>query len=244
MFSTTHCMNQSKLTKNALKDLRVGALLTFVGVNLRFAIGNIIHGLIYFEFLRSGNHEHRYEVHVPNLPDMCGDIVMSVVFAFSYYFIASDSIKKVVHGISDDLSEADNQDLQPMRELIYWVKTLFFISIIGFGLYFISKYFLSVGIETFFDEEEETGISFVLHLLNYLVRLCSVLAFVTVYCRYLSLKRTFALALYMFFIIRFLFATNLLEFITEYDLYTVASTLDFFTPILIIYSMISVFACL
>ncbi|TVL99902.1 MAG: hypothetical protein CV087_16270 [Candidatus Brocadia sp. WS118] len=232
-------MNQSNLAITASKDLKLGALLTFIGVNLRFVVGNIIHGLIYFNFLQSGNHEHRYEVHVPNLPDMCGDVAIMMVFASAYFFITAGSVKKLVNGISDNFSGKNDQDMQSMKESISWEKNLFFISIIGFGLYFFSKYFLSIEMETFFEENEGSGISVILHIANYLVRLCSVFAFVTVYCRYLSLKRTSALLLYVFFFTRFLFASNMLEFINTYDLYTCASILDFLTPILIIYSVIS-----
>lgn len=234
-------MNQNTLTLSASKDLKLGALLTFIGVNLRFVVGNIIHGLIYFNFLQSGNHEHRYEVHVPNLPDMCGDIAIMMVFASAYFFITAGSVKKRRSGSADNFPLTNAQDLQPVGESMSWVKSLFFISIIGFGLYFFSKYFFSIELETFFEEDEESGIAFILHITNYLVRLCSVFAFVTVYCRYLSLKRTTTLIVYVFFFTRFLFATNMLEFVHTYDLYIGASILDFLTPILIVYSMISLF---
>ncbi len=255
MFSIANCISQNKLTKPAIKDLKIGALLVFIGVNLRFAIGNIIHGLIYFDFLQSGNHEHRYEVHVPNLPDMLGDLVMAVVFASAYLFITSDSVKRVAHGISDGSSDLASHDKQAMKQLIKWVKGLFYISIIGFGLYFLSKYFLSEGIEVFLEEGEEVRVSvrhassvshihhvmpFILNILNSFVKLGSVFIFVTVYCRYLSLSRAASLTLYAFFFVRFLFATNMLGFVTEYDLYIGAPLLDFLTPIIIIFSIISI----
>lgn len=255
MFSIANCISQNKLTKPAIKDLKIGALLVFVGVNLRFAIGNIIHALIYFDFLQSGNHEHRYEVHVPNLPDMLGDVVMAVVFAFAYLFITSDSVKRVAREISDSSSDLVSHDKQAMKQLITWAKGLFYISIIGFGLYFLSKYFLSEGIEVFLEEGEEISVSvhdgssashthlvmpFILNILNSFVKLGSVFIFVTVYCRYLSLSRTASLTLYAFFFVRFLFATNMLGFVTEYDLYIGAPLLDFLTPIIIIFSIISI----
>ncbi|GAB63880.1 MAG: hypothetical protein DWB56_13215 [Candidatus Jettenia sp.] len=241
MFSIANCVSQNKVTKHAIKDLKIGALLIFIGVNLRFAIGNIMHGLIYFDFLQSGNHEHRYEVHVPNLPDMCGDVVMAIVFAFAYIFITSDSVKKVVRGMANNSSELKNLDVQPIRQLIDWAKALFSLSIIGFGLYFFSKYFLSVGIETFLEDEEESRILFILNVLNCMIRLSSVFIFVYVYSKYLFLNKTITLTLYTFFFIRFLCATNMFGFITEYDLYIGASVLDFLTPILIIHSIISIF---
>lgn len=241
MFSGANCINQNEVTKPVTRDLKIGALLIFIGVNLRFAIGNIIHGLIYFDFLQSGNHEHRYEVHVPNLPDMCGDVAMAIVFVFAYLFITSDSVKKIVRGITNNSTELSNQDIQPIRQLIKWTKTLFSASIIGFGLYFFSKYFLSIGIETFLEGEEESHILFILNVLNCMVRLGSVFVFIYVYCKYLSLNKTVTLVLYSFFFMRFLFATNMLGFITEYDLYIGASLLDFLTPILIIHSIISIF---
>ncbi len=255
MFSIVNCVSQNKLTKPTIKNLKIGALLVFIGVNMRFAIGNIIHGLIYFDFLQSGNHEHRYEAHVPNLPDMLGDIVMAVVFAFAYLFITSDPVKRVVRGISDGSSELGSHDKQPMEQLIKWTKSLFYISIIGFGLYFISKYFLSEVIEVFLEECEEVSVSmhpafstshtyhvmpFILNILNSLVKLSSVFIFVTVYCRYLSLSKFASLTLYAFFFIRFLFATNVFGVINGYDLYIGAPIMDFLTSVIIIISIISI----
>ncbi len=257
MVSVPNYLAENKLVKYAVKDLKIGALLIFIGVNLRFAIGNIVHGLIYFDFLQSGNHEHRYEVHVPNLPDMCGDVVMAMVFAFAYLFISSDAIKRIIQGTSDDLSGLNDHDMQWMKRLVEWTRGLFSISIIGFGLYFFSKYFLSIGIETFLDDGEESragmhdvasvsyilhtvSLPFVLNIFNSFVKLSSVFIFVTVYCRYLSLSRATSLILYAFFFIRFLFATNMLGFVTEYDLYIGAPILDFLTPIIIIFSMVSI----
>lgn len=255
MFSIENCIVRNKLTKYAIKDLKIGALLVFIGVNLRFVIGNIIHALIYFDFLQTGNHEHRYEVHVPNLPDMLGDIVMVVVFAIAYLFIISDSVKRVMCGISDGSSKLDSHDKQAIKQLIKWVEGLFYLSIIGFVLYFLSKYFLSEVIEVFLEEGEEVSISmhhissaahthhvtpFILNILNNLVKLSSVFIFVTVYRRYLSLSKFASITLYSFFFMRFLFATNVFGVINGYDLYIGAPILDFLTPVIIIFSIISV----
>jgi len=232
------------MIESAERNLKLGALLTFVGINLRFATGNIIHALIYFNFLQPGASERRYEVHVPNLPDMCGDGVMAIVFAFAYFVMTSVPIKKVVCEISDNLQRPDGRDMEYIRQLTHWTKKLFFISIVGFSLYFFSKYYLSAGIETFLEENEESRTPSILNILNYLIRLCSVFVFVYAYCKYLSLSKGIAITLYLFFFIRFLFATNMLGFITMYDLYTVASSLDFLTLIIIAYSMISLFVVL
>ncbi|MDO8140275.1 MAG: hypothetical protein Q6358_02145 [Candidatus Brocadiales bacterium] len=229
------------MIESAKRNLKLGSLLTFVGINLRFATGNIIHALIYFNFLQPGSSEHRYEVHVPNPPDMCGDGVMAIVFAFAYFVVKSIPVKKAVCEISDNLQRPDDQDMECLRHLIHWTKKFVFISIIGFSLYFFSKYFLSAGIETFLEENEESRIPFVLNISNYLIRLCSVFIFVYAYCKYLSLNKGIAITLYIFFFIRFLFATNVLGFITKHDLYTAASLLDFLTAIIITYSVISIF---
>ncbi|GJQ49908.1 putative membrane protein [Candidatus Kuenenia stuttgartiensis] len=248
-------IGQNKLTQSAIKDLKVGARLVFIGVNLSFLVGNLIHGLIYFEFLRAGNHGREYEAHVPNLPDMFGDIVMAIVFAFAYLFIASDSVKRVADGISDVSSGLTCQDKQAVEQLIKWVKGLFYVSIIGFGLYFLSKYFLSEVLEVFLEEEEDVSVSMhhisfaahkhhvipiILNILNDFVKLGSVFIFVTVYCRYLSLGKYAFLTLYAFFFIRFLFATNMFGFIDRYDLYMGAAILDFLTPVINIISIISI----
>lgn len=232
------------MTESAERNLKLGALLTFVGINLRFATGNIVHALIYFNFLQPGTSERRYEVHVPNLPDMCGDGVMAIVFAFAYFIMTSVPVKKVVNEIADNLQRPDTQSMESIKYLKQWSNKLLFISIIGFSLYFFSKYFLSAGIETFLEENEESRIPFILNILNYLIRLCSVFVFVYAYCKYLSLNKGIAITLYVFFFIRFLLATNILGFFTMYDLYTVASSLDFFTLLIIAYSIISLFIVL
>lgn len=245
MFSIANSTNQNKLLKPAIRDLKIGAMLLFIGVNLYLAVGSILHGLIYFDFLQSGNHEHRYEVHVPNLPDMCSDVIMALVFSFAYLFITSDSVKNVVNRATGSSSEINDQDVRAVRQLIDWAKKLFFISIIGFSLYFFSKYFLSIGIETFLEEEHEEfhyiHIPFILNTLNCIMRLCSILIFATVYSRYLSLNRAVTATLYGFFFVQFLFASNVLGFITRYDLYIGASILDFLTPLIIVYSLIDIF---
>ncbi|MEK7290711.1 MAG: hypothetical protein AAB013_02240, partial [Planctomycetota bacterium] len=62
------------------------------------------------------------------------------------------------------------------------------------------------------------------------------------YCKYLSTNKYIMFILYLFFIIRNLFATNMLGLISEYDLHVGAPFLDILSPIIIIYSAAYFFA--
>lgn len=201
---------------------------------------NVIKPLILFNILKPGSHEHHYELHVPNMPDMCGDIVAVVVLAFAYFFITSASVKKVINGKSGNFYEISSHYPEPTRGLIHWSKRVFFVTITGFSLYFLSKYFLSTGLEAFAEEAEESTISSALVYLNYVIELFSALVFVYAYCKYLSPNKSIKILLYTFFCVRDLFATNLLGLITQYDLYPCAPMLDILLPIIIIYSIVGI----
>ncbi len=223
---------------SALRDLRIGALLTFVGINLRFVTGNIINALIFFNILQSGNPAHRYDIHAPSIPDMCGDVVMVLVFAIAYLFITSARIKKSVTG-ADNLYWLRNQHfvaVKHLKNLVHSTKNFFSLTIIGFGLYFLSKYFLSPGLEILFIENT-THLSRVLNMLNDVIKICSPLIFVNVYCTYLSTNKAVTSMLYIFFLVRNLFATNILGLIANYDIHVGAPFLDVLSPGIIFYSM-------
>lgn len=226
--------------KSVERNLRVGAFLSFIGINLRFVSVNIIKALILFNILKPGSHEHHYELHVPNMPDMCGDIVAVVMLAFAYFFITSASVKKVINGKSDNFYEISSQYPESIRNLIHWSKGVFFVTIIGFSLYFLSKYFLSIDLEVFAEEAEESTVLSALVYLNYGIKLFSALIFVYAYCKYLSPNKSIKILLYTFFFVRNLFATNLLGLITQYDLYPCAPMLDILSPIIIIYSVVGI----
>lgn len=235
--------NFNEQEKSSIRNLRIGALLTFIAINLRFIVGDIIKPLILFDILQPGNSEHRYEFHTPNLPDMCGDVVMIILFIVAYLLMTSSHPK---NNISDVLDKFHGTDSQPqrlarnVREYVSWAKRLFFITIVGFGLYFFSKYFLATGLEAFFSEESESlDISFVLHILNNAIKLGASLIFVYAYCKYLCVPRHVKIALYMFFFIRTLLLTNILGFIIEYDMEINAPLLDVLLPGILIYSIVS-----
>lgn len=174
------------------------------------------------------------------MPDMCVDIVAVVVLAFAYFFLTSDSVKKVINGKSGNFYEISSHYPESIRGLIHWSKSVFFVTIIGFSLYFLSKYFLSTGLEAFAEEAEESTISSALVYLNYVIKEFSALVFVYAYCKYLSPNKSVKILLYTFFFVRNLFATNLLGLITQYDLYPCAPLLDVLSPIIIIYSVIGI----
>lgn len=229
------------IINSALKDLRIGALLTFVGINLRFATGNIINALIFFNILRSGNPAHRYDIHAPSIPDMCGDAVMALVFATAYLCITSARIKNSVTG-ADNLYWLGNQHfvaVKHLKNLVHSTKNFFSLTVIGFGLYFLSRYFLSPGLEILFIENT-THLSRVLNMLNDVIKICSPLIFVNVYCTYLSTNKAVTSMLYIFFLVRNLFATNILGLIANYDIHVGAPFLDVLSPLIIIYSVVSI----
>ena len=229
-----------EVIKTIERNLRVGAFLSFIGINLRFVSVNVIKALILFNILKPGNHEHHYELHVPNMPDICGDIIAIVVLVFAYFFITSTPVKKVINGKSDNSYEISAQYPESIRNLVHWSRGVFFVTIIGFSLYFVSKYFLSIDLEVFAEEAEESTVSSALVYLNYVIKEFSALVFVYAYCKYLSPNKSVKILLYTFFFVRNLFATNLLGLITQYDLFPCAPLLDVLSPIIIIYSIIGI----
>lgn len=238
--ANTHYTTHTTIN-SALRYLRIGAFLTFVGINLRFVIGNIINALIFFNILQPGNPAHRYDIHAPSIPDMCGDVVMTLVFAAAYLFIASNRVKNGVTGLHN-LQELSSQYFVAVKRLknhIHSSKNLFSLTAIGFSLYFLSRYFLSPGLEVVFIENI-TPLSRVLNILNDVIKIGSPLIFANVYCKYLSTNRSLALVLYVFFLVRNLFATNMLGLITNYDLHIGAPFLDVLTPLIMIYSVVSI----
>lgn len=238
--ANTHSATHTTIN-SALRDLKIGAFLTFVGINLRFVIGNIINALIFFNILQSGNPAHRYDIHAPSIPDMCGDVVMTFVFAAAYLFIASNRVKNGVTGLHN-LQELSSQYFVAVKHLknhIHSSKNLFSLTATGFSLYFLSRYFLSPGLEVIFIENI-TPLSRVLNMVNDMIKVCNPLIFAYVYCKYLSASKSVVSMLYLFFIARNLFATNMLGLITDYDLHVGAPFLDVLTPLIIIYSMVSI----
>ena len=40
----------------------------------------------FFNVLKSGNPVHKYDIHAPSIPDMCGDVMMVIVITIAYLF--------------------------------------------------------------------------------------------------------------------------------------------------------------
>lgn len=231
-------MDKNKIIKSAMRKVRVGTLLTFIGINLRFVSANIINSLIFFDVLKSGNPNHKFDIHAPSMPDMCGDVAMVIVLTIAYLFITSNHVKNMGKNIFDSIHEMHNQKLLPNKQLkdyIHKSKGIFSATVIGVSMYLFSRYVLSIGLEVS-SVEKTTGIFFVLNMLNDVLRLCSPLILVHVYVKYLSTNKYIMFILYLFFITRNLFATNMLGLIFEYDLHVGAPFLDILSPIIIIYS--------
>ncbi|MEP9411790.1 MAG: hypothetical protein HRF42_10385 [Candidatus Brocadia sp.] len=228
----------------AIRDLRISVLLTFVGINLKFFTGNVINALIFFRILRSGNSDHRYDIHTPSTPDMCGDTVMTIVFAAAYLFITSNRIKNVAIGLYglSDLSDSHLAAVKRLKRRIRSSKNLLSLLAVGFSLYFLSKYFLSPGLEVIFIENS-TPLCRTLNTLNDMIKLCNPLIFAYVYCKHLMASKSAALLLSLFFVARNLFATNVLGLITNYDIHVGAPFLDVLSPLIIVYSLVSFVSC-
>ena len=219
-------------------NLRVGTLLTFIAINLRFVSGNILSALIFLNIIQSKNPDRRFDIHAPSTPDIWCDVVMIIVLTVAYVFITSNQIKNVRTTVFLNIHEMSNQNLSTIRRLkdyIYQYMGIFYATVTGASMYLFSRYVLSIGLEVSFIENT-TGTFFVLNMLNDILRLCSPLIFVNVYCKYLSTNKYIMFILYLFFIIRNLFATNMLGLISEYDLHVGAPFLDILSPIIIIYT--------
>ena len=137
-----------------------------------------------------------------------------------------------------------NQTLLHKKRLKVYIrksKGIFSATVIGVSMYLFSRYVLSIGLEVSFIENT-TGIFFVLNMINDILKLCSPLLLVNVYCKYLSTNKYIMFMLYIFFIIRNLFATNMMGLIHEYDLHVGAPFLDISSPIIIIYFASYLFA--
>lgn len=246
-----------------LNSIKICTLLIFVGINLRFATENIVNALIFFNILQSGD-SLRYDIHTPSIPDMYGDMVTVIVFALAYLFFLSADTKRTDKGtafhLQEELGDGYRQvirqlknymkktgvasilplvHLETVRQIknyIRWTKGIFFSGIVvGFGLYLFSKYVLSIGLELL--SIENYYLSFFLNTFNDVIKLCSCLVFAYIYCSYLSVNKAVKLALYLFFFVRNLFATNFIGYITGYDLHIVVPFLDLLTPIIIMYSI-------
>lgn len=238
-------LNFNDQEKKKLKNIRIGAFLTFSGIISRFIVGDIIKPLELYDFIHPGSHSHHYEFHTPCFPDMCGDVVTVIFFVTAYLFMTSLSMKNILRGMMYSCSEVNyksRESIQRIRDYILWTRNIFYVAMFGFGLYFFSKYILTIGLEVFSSEESESGgATFALIVLNNIVKLTAALAFVYAYCKYLDVHKHMKAILYIFFFIRTLFLTNMLGFVHEYDLEMIAPMIDILLPGILIYSILSFF---
>ncbi len=231
------------MINSSVRKLQISAFLTFIGINLRFLSENVFNALVFLNILPSGNPDNKYDFHTPGVPDVYGDAAVVVVFAVAYLLHKSASETIVLH-IMDYLYERRRQRFKTIRYLkncIIWSKKNFFLVITGFGLYMVSKYPLSIGLELIFIEDITT-LSFILNVLRGITLWCSSFIFCSVYCKYLFISKSVALMMHTFFVIRNLFDTNVYWLITSYDLHIGAPLLDVFSPIIIVYSLIYIIA--
>ncbi len=241
-----HWHTTRKMTNDAFKYLRISTFLTFLGINLFFIVGNIINPLIFFNILQTDDPENRYDIHTPSPPDSDVDILLIIVFAIAYFYIKLFYLNNFIPDTQDNLSGTKKQrqiSVRQINEYIHWSWRIFFVSVVGTGLYIFSKYILSTGIlyivlEVIFSENmDKYGLTYALSFLNDLIIVCSPIFIVYAYNKYMSTKRSVAFALYLYFIIRNLFATNVLGLVTSYDLHAGAPFLDVMSPVIVSYSI-------
>lgn len=230
--------------KTILKNIRIGAFFTFLAVILRFIVGDIIKPLILFDVIQPGGHGHyRYEFHTPNLPDMCGDIMTIILLGLAYMFMTSSSSKNAIRGMmyaSCDANNESHDSIRQIRDYILQMRNIFYVAVIGFGMYFFSKYIFTTTLEVFFPEESESkGLPFIFNILNNAIRLCVSLAFVYAYCKYLGVHRHIKILLYVFFFVRNLLLTNILGLVHEHDVELIAPILDVLLPCILVSSVFS-----
>ena len=219
--------------------------MTFLGINLFFVVGNIINFLIFFNILQTDDPENRYDIHTPSIPDSNVDILLVIVFAVAYIYMKSFNINNIIPDVQGDLRGMKKQGQvsdRHINEYVGWSWKIVYVSIVGSGLYLFSKYILSTGmlsivLEVIFSVNMNCGLTSALIVLNDLIIVCSPIFIVYAYNKYLSTKRSVAFALYLYFIIRNLFATNVLRLVTNYDLHAVAPFLDIMSPLIVSYSI-------
>ncbi|MCF6150569.1 MAG: hypothetical protein E3K37_18220 [Candidatus Kuenenia sp.] len=248
-------INYNAKEKAFLQLIRIGTFLTFIAINLKFIVADIIKPLILFDILQLGGHHnstnifikfvngHHFEFHTPSFPDMCGDIVAIILFAASYLFMNSTSVKDKIGDIAFGYCDSENaakNSIMKIRDCILWGKNIFYLAAVGFLFYFFSKYILTPCLEVFFLEEAEAGSLFIsLKIFNSVIRLFADLILVYTYCKYIGAGKHFQPIFYSFFIIRDLLFTNLLGFSHKFDLEMAAPVLDIMFPVLLIYAIIS-----
>lgn len=230
----------NKQEKTQIRSLRFGAFLTFMGINIRFIVGEIIKPLILFGFLQPGGYGHnRYEFHVPSMPDMCGDVVTIVLLTAAYLFMTSTGFKYNIRGMmygSCDKEEAQHESVKKIRDYIITVKNVFIITVIGFSLYFLSKYAFTTGLEAFSsDESGLSAVSYLLRIVNDALKLLAAIAFVYAYCKYIGANKVIKPVLYSFFLLNNLLLSNLLGFYHGFDLEMLGPVMDALMPGLLIY---------
>ncbi len=219
-----------------LRYRRTGALLAFIAINMRFVSGNICNAMVFFNVLQSRNPAKKFDIHTPSLPDIYGDTIVLILFACAYFYVLFGNAM-----VTEAKRLSPNKMCtQHLTNCTRRLKTVFSLSALGLILYFTTRYLLSPLLEVAFPLEV-TRTSIALNITNDVLRLCSPLLLVHAYCRYLSAGVPVIFVMYVFFVIRNLLATNVLGFVTGCDLHVGAPFLDILSPIIILYSLYSVF---
>ena len=236
-------LNYNKSERSFLKFIRIGTFLTFIAINLRFIVGDIIKPLILFDILQPRKHGHHFEFHTPSLPDMCGDVITIILFVAAYFFMNSTHVKEKIGDIAFGYCDAEDSaknSIMKRKDYVLWGKNIFYLAAVGFLFYFFSKYVLTPYMEVFFLEEAESGNLFVgLKITNSVIRLFADLVLVYTYCKYIGAGKHFKPIFYSFFLLRDLLFTNIFGFFHTIDLEMAAPVLDGIFPILLIYATIS-----
>ncbi|MDR4507702.1 MAG: hypothetical protein MRJ65_05605 [Candidatus Brocadiaceae bacterium] len=225
----------------AARDLKFGVLLTFIFINIKIFIENVLNFLVFFNIVQSADPSSRYDIHSPSPPDIIGDIVAIIILCEVYYFITSENIKNIFSRKPADSPVRNLKHKEVINQIKNYVtgfKKLFFVITTVFSLGIFSKYFLSLGLETMIIENP--SVSFVLSKLNDMIIVFCPLIAVGIYCRFLYASRAIAISLYLFYFIRSLLGTGFFGLVGVYDLHVSVPFLDILSPLIIIYSLVRV----
>ncbi|MBM4054749.1 MAG: hypothetical protein FJ264_08780 [Planctomycetes bacterium] len=230
--------NRDTIINLAIKDLGLSALFTFIGVNLRFFTENTLTALVFFNVIQTDDPASRFDIHSPSPPDMTGDVVTTITFTIAYLFFTTFNVRTALTYTIGDKDTMNNQYTHAIKHLKNchtWVKNFIIVVLTGYGINFFSKYILSMGLEAAYIENN--ALSNMMGIISNGIQICYPFIFVYAYCKYVYPNAVIALLLYIFFLVRNLFATGVVGFVGVYDLHVTAPFLDWLTFLIFFYSI-------
>src|SRR3990170_2351926 len=94
-------------------SIKICTFLIFLGINLRFATEHVINALVFVINMQTGSPD------APCIAEICGDMIILIIFAAAYLFITSDSNEESESNASGNLQEELGEKYQ---EVISQIK--------------------------------------------------------------------------------------------------------------------------